>query len=348
MKAARLHEPGGALVITEVADLRPRPGSAIVRVQAAFVPPFMTKVRADSVRPGSGYRTPPFPFTPGIDAVGVVESVAAGVTAVQPGDRVYCNPFYGPRDAKTNGARAFIGSFALDAESVSILEQWRDGAFAERMILPAECVVPLPSTLDVSGGILCRLGWLGTAAAALRKAGMEQGSTVVVNGATGLLGSSAVALALALGAHRVFALGRSPTGLAAVAALDSARVVPTKAPDRIDAADVLISCVDGGDASLLARLLACMRVGGHCVVIGATSEPLPVSLGWLLANDITLRGSLWFERQDADRVLELAVSRDFDFSIFAAETFALAQVEEALAAACRRASPLTHVALDCR
>ena len=86
MKAIRVREFGAPAVlkIENIPDLTPGPGQVVIAVKAAGVNPVDTYIRA-----GTYARKPPLPYTPGSDAGGVIESVAADVTRFKPGDRVY-------------------------------------------------------------------------------------------------------------------------------------------------------------------------------------------------------------------------------------------------------------------
>jgi NADPH:quinone reductase-like Zn-dependent oxidoreductase len=339
MKAARLHALGGPILVQDISVPQPLAGAVLVRVEAAFVPPFMAGIVA-----GSGYTLPPMPFTPGIDAVGRVERVGPGVSGLLPGARVYCNPFHAPDGSGRAARRLFIGSFALGVHSASLFEQWRDGAYAEMVLLPQECVIPVPPEVTAPAQVLCRLGWLGTAHAAFRKARFAGGEVVIVHGATGLLGSSAVLLALALGASLVQVSGRDTESLNRLAAVDP-RIVTVAEPDRAEPAALLLSCVSGGEAEALARLLMRLQGGGECILIGAPERPFLVEAGRLLRDQISIRGSLWHETQDIDDLFALSADGRLDLSLFAARTFPLAEINVALAASQARTDPLAHVAV---
>ena len=84
MQAIRIHEFGGpeVLRLEELPNLTPGPGEVVVRVKAAGVNPVDTYIRAGV------YNAPPFPFTPGFDAAGEVETVGTGVTRVAAGQIV--------------------------------------------------------------------------------------------------------------------------------------------------------------------------------------------------------------------------------------------------------------------
>jgi D-arabinose 1-dehydrogenase-like Zn-dependent alcohol dehydrogenase len=325
-----------------VPDPKLRPGSVIVRVETALAANFMTKI----VDGSGGYTTPPRPFTPGMDAIGTVESVAEGVRGLSAGDRVYCDTYFEPRYPASTGERIFIGNIAMGPHSVPLLHEWPDGVYAEKVRLPAECVIPLRPEPDSSPAILCRLGWLGTAYAGLRKVGTPPGAVVAVNGASGLLGCSAVVVALALGASQVFAIGRRRDALDAVAAIDP-RVVAATDAASIPPVDVALTSIDGADSSSLEALLPRIRRRGGFVVVGAPKPPMAVNVPLLMRNEITLRGSFWFERDQVGEILRLATSRQMALSAFDAEVFDLSRINEAMAAAKVRANPLRHVAISC-
>src|SRR3954451_23480563 len=85
MQAIRVHQTGGpeVLKLENVPDPRPGPGQVVVMVRAVGVNPVDTYVRSGR------YGQKVFPYTPGADAAGVVESVGDGIRGFKPGDRVY-------------------------------------------------------------------------------------------------------------------------------------------------------------------------------------------------------------------------------------------------------------------
>jgi NADPH:quinone reductase-like Zn-dependent oxidoreductase len=85
VKAIRVHQFGGpeVLRLEEVATPRPGTRQVLVRVQAIGVNPVETYQRS-----GSNPQLV-LPWTPGLDAAGVIETIGAEVTSGRPGDRVY-------------------------------------------------------------------------------------------------------------------------------------------------------------------------------------------------------------------------------------------------------------------
>src|SRR3982751_5426980 len=89
--AIRVHQTGGPEVLKweEVEVGEPGPGQVKLRQEAAGL-------NFIDVYHRTGLYPQPLPFTPGVEGAGVVESVGAGVTAVNPGDRVaYAGPIGG-------------------------------------------------------------------------------------------------------------------------------------------------------------------------------------------------------------------------------------------------------------
>lgn len=86
MQAIRVYGFGGPEVmrLEEIPDPKAGPGQVIVQVRAIGVNPVDTYIPA-----GTYAKLPPLPFTPGMDAAGVIETVGEGVLTVANGDRVY-------------------------------------------------------------------------------------------------------------------------------------------------------------------------------------------------------------------------------------------------------------------
>ena len=71
MKSVRIVEGCNEFVVESIAPPRMRTGAAIVRTEAALLPPYM------SALPLGEWMTPPRPFTPGQCAIGIVEEADA-------------------------------------------------------------------------------------------------------------------------------------------------------------------------------------------------------------------------------------------------------------------------------
>ncbi len=146
----------------------------LVRIRAACVNPYdwrLLRANPYLVRLMKGLRRPRQAVVAGADMAGVVESVGRDVTRFRPGDEVY-------------------------AESDA-------GCFAEYVSVGEERVAPKPANLTFEQAAAVPMAAM-TALQGLRNVGrIEEGQRVLVNGASGGVGSFAVQLAKALGAAEV-------------------------------------------------------------------------------------------------------------------------------------------------
>ncbi len=166
VKAARFSRFGGpeVLEIVDLPDPHPGPGQVRIAVRAAGVNPSDWKKR-------EGLMDPELPQTMGYEAAGVVDELGEGVADVAVGDRV----------------------FGLSAEGA---------AQAELTVL--SFYAPIPPSLDFPGAAALPAA-IETATRALDQldvgAGAGRGSTLLINGASGSVGSAAVQLAVVRGAR---------------------------------------------------------------------------------------------------------------------------------------------------
>lgn len=86
MKRIRVYECGKpeVMVLEDASEPKPENGQIVVKIHAAGVNPVDTYMRAG----GQGY-APNLPYTPGVDAAGVIAAIGADVTGIAVGDRVY-------------------------------------------------------------------------------------------------------------------------------------------------------------------------------------------------------------------------------------------------------------------
>jgi NADPH:quinone reductase-like Zn-dependent oxidoreductase len=244
MRAAVLHTPGGAPAYGSHPDPQPAAGHSLVTVTAAPIVP-LDLLAASGV---SYFGRPAVPYVPGVQGVGIVESS----DELEPGTRVW---------------------FATRAGTAP-----GDGSLAERCAVPDVDVVPLDA--DVPDAALAALGLSAVAAwiSLTRRASLQQGERVLVLGAGGAVGQSAVAIAKLLGAGRVVAVCRSPEAQARARRAGADEVVPLAGDVETLAArfreagggdvDVVIDPVFGAAATAASRVLS---EGGRLVNLGGMS-----------------------------------------------------------------------------
>jgi alcohol dehydrogenase len=340
VKAAWLRDFDSPLEAVEIPDPRLRPGAVIVRVLAAFVPGAMIEFTRGRVP----FALPTPPYVPGTDAIGMVEAIADDVHGLRVGEAVYCDDRVSVPGQPEVGA--YVGLTGTVPGAEAVLAQWPNGAFAERFMLPADCFTPLGEAATIAPALLARLGYFGTAYHAIRRGAFAPGQVVVVNGATGILGVSAVLLLLAMGAARIVAMGRRASALERLRALDRRRVVAVRVDgDAIDAhalidaagerAHLFVDAI-GFTRSAAATLagIGALAHGGHAVLVGGVNVDVPIAYATqMIGLELTIRGSEWFPRAAAAELLRMVGAGVLDLSCLEVRAFPLEQAQAAVAAA---------------
>lgn len=301
MRAVVIKGFGAEPELVEISVPEPGPGELLVRIHAAGVNPFDWKV-ADGALEGVVEHV--FPFVMGSDGAGVVESVGSGVADFRPGQRVYGQFMQLPKGQ---------GSYA---EYVLVDAVGKIATIPDRLSFTLAAALPTATV---------------TAYQAVRAMGLEPGHTVLVNGASGGVGQSAVQFAAGQGARVVATSPRDLTGhlrelgadhvidFTAGAVVDQVRVAY---PDGIHA--VLDLVTGPGDPNPLGALL---RAGGILVSTNGAADPARLAeqnrTGINLYNDAT--------RMDLETLAGLAADGRIRVRIDA--EIALADAPDAVASA---------------
>ena len=217
---------------------------------------------------------PPCPFVPGAEVAGRVRAVGAGVTHLRPGDRV----------------AAFCGS----------------GGYAQVASAPATQVYALPDSLDftTAAGFLITYG---TSYHALKdRARLRAGETLLVLGAAGGVGLTAVELGAVMGA-RVIAAASSPEKCALARQYGAVETIDYSTEDlraRLKTltdgrgVDVVYDPVGGARAEAALKSLAW---GGRQLVIGFAAGEIPkMPANLLLLKSADLLGVFWGQALKAE------------------------------------------------
>lgn len=260
MLAAYVAEHGGPEVVAlrELPEPVPGPDDVIV------APDYSAINFPDLLIIANRYQVSvPVPFVPGSEFAGRIVRVGANVDARRVGELVF-------------GATM-------------------NGAFAERVRVPADGVSPLPRGLNTREGAVFGVSYR-TAYSALRRAGeVTPGEWVVVLGASGAVGTATIDVALALGAS-VVAVASTDQKLAVCASRGATGLVRSGEGSVRDAirevtgegADVVIDLVGG---PLAEQSLRALRYGGRFVTVGYASGEIPrIALNLLLVKGVQARG----------------------------------------------------------
>ena len=264
MKAVLCTRAGSAddLEFGDVADPVAAAGEVVVRIAAVGLNFFDTLIIA-----GKYQYKPAFPFSPGAEFAGVVESIGSGVTDFTAGERV--------------------------------MGYARYGAARERLAVAASRLIKLPDALDFDRAAgLCIT--YGTSYYALKnRAGLQAGETLAVLGASGGVGLAAVELGKLMGA-RVIACASSDDKLAftkqhgADATVNYASVDLRGALKELGGEhgiDVIYDPVGGAYSEAALRAIAWQ---GRFLVVGFAAGDIPkLPLNLVLLKGCDVRGVFW-------------------------------------------------------
>ena len=264
MKAVlcKSYGPPEDLVVEEVAPPKVDEESVLIEVHAAGVN------FADTLIIQNKYQMkPPLPFSPGSEVSGVALEVGAKVKNVRPGDRIL----------------AITG--------------W--GGYAEQAVGHRSTVYPIPESLDMVQAASIPTVY-GTSCYALKqRGGLRPGETLLVLGATGGVGLTAVELGRQMGA-RVLAAGGSDEKLKIAAEYGADHLInyrektikdEVKALTGGQGADVIYDAV-GGDA--FDQAMRCINWNGRLLVVGFASGRIPeVAVHRVMNKNCQIVGVLW-------------------------------------------------------
>jgi len=267
--------PIDTLVVKDIPSPAPGPKQVLIEVRAAGVN------FPDALMVQGLYQVkPPLPFTPGAEIAGVVKAVGAEVKQFKAGDRV----------------------IALTST----------GGFAEECVADAARTLPLPDGMDFDTGAALVLTYC-TSLHGLKDCGhLQPGETLVVLGAAGGVGISAIEIGKAMGA-RVIAAASSADKLALcrqVGADETIDYSTENLKDRINeltggkGADVVYDPVGGAYTEPAVRALAWR---GRLLIIGFAAGEIPkIPLNLALLKERSLVGVYWGDSTRHDPAGHLA------------------------------------------
>jgi len=258
----REYGPIENLKVEDVPSPRPGPGEVLVEVKASALNyPDVLLVQ------GLYQVKPPLPFSPGMELAGIVKELGADVRGVSAGQRVIASP--------------------------------GRGGFAQECVVAADRVTPLPASMDFETGSAFLLTYCTSLHALQDCGGLRPGDTLVVLGAAGGVGTSAIEIGKAMGA-RVVAAASSEDKLAFCRKLGADETIDYGAADlrqRIleltsgKGADVVYDPVGGAYTDAALRATAWR---GRLLVIGFASGVIPqIKLNLLLLKERSLVGVYW-------------------------------------------------------
>ncbi len=296
MKSVFFRRHGGNEVLEygDWPEPEPGPGDVRVAIRAAALNHLDIFVR-------NGIPDVPLPQVPGADGSGIVDAVGAGVEGVAPGDRVLIQPgLYCNRCEFCRGGEQSL------CVTYQILGEHTPGTFAEKVVVPARNLFPIPEGLSFEQAAAFPLVYQTAWRMVVGRAGLRPGETMLVHGAGGGVAGAAVEIGL-LSGGRIYATTAGEEKLARVrgkgaeVVLDHVKQNVAKEIRSLTGkrgVDVIVDCV--GEATWKSSL-QCAAKGGRIVTCGATSGPNPAEeirlifwkqlsiLGSTMANDREFR-----------------------------------------------------------
>ena len=281
MKAIRIHEDGGPEVLRyeDAPDPEPGPGEVLIRLRAASLNRLDLWVRA-------GLPSVPKPRILGADGAGL----------------------------ESSGRRVVINPGIEHGDRISVVGEHMDGTHAELIAVPDSNVYPLPDEISFEEAAAFPLVFETVYRMLVTRAALQPGEWVLVWGAGSGIGSAALVIARALGAH-VVATSSTDAKLELARGLGAEVVVNHATGDVLAAVreatggpgvDVVVEHV--GEATWQTSLQA-VRPHGRIAVCGATTGPNPkAALHRVWWKQLTILGSTMGTTEDFEGAFELVKS----------------------------------------
>ncbi|MFH1359840.1 MAG: NADPH:quinone reductase [Candidatus Omnitrophota bacterium] len=260
MKAISVSEFGdtGVLRLQDVPDLKPVANEILVDIKAIGVNPVDTYIRA-----GTYPVRPTLPYTPGMDAAGLVAAVGEEIKEFNAGDHVYV------------------------AGSIT-------GTYAQQAICSPSQVHPLPDNISFKQGAAIGVPYVAAYRALFTKAKSVSKETVLVHGASGGVGTASVQLARTLG-MKILATAGTEKGRQLVLEQGADFAIDHHAENYLDE---IMKITEGQGVNVILEMLSNVNLGndlkmiakkGRIVVIGCRGE-VTINPRDAMSKDATILG----------------------------------------------------------
>lgn len=279
--------PPDVLQMADIAKPIPKPNEILIKTYATTVTSGDWRVRSLTVPAGFGWMTrlvfgvsrPRQPIL-GSELAGVVESVGEAVSRFKVGDAVF----------------AFSDA--------------RMGCYAEYKCMPQDGAVAC-KPLGLSYGEAAALSFGGTTALDfLRRAKLQRGESVLINGASGAVGAAAVQLARHFGAHVTAVCGTA--NMAWVRALGASQVIDYTQEDFTQNGQTYHVIMDTVGTAPFSRCQASLRDGGRLLlVLAGLADMLHAPWASLTSGKKVIAGPVSVRAEDLPLLAELATTGAF-------------------------------------
>lgn len=259
MRALICPGTGQPPVLTRIDPPQPGPGQVALRIRACGLN-FADLLMID----GTYQDTPPAPFVMGMELAGEVTALGPGTTGPAIGTRV----------------AVYAGQ----------------GGLAEAGVFDADRCLPIPDSMSWEQAAAFQIAYGTSHLALTRRAALAAGETLLVLGAAGGVGLTAVEIGKALGAT-VIASARGAERLRVAQAAGADHLIDSDAPDLRGALRALGGvdvCYDAVGGPAFDEALRAMRPEGRMLAIGFASGKVPqVPANLILVKNVSVIGLYW-------------------------------------------------------
>ncbi|KAF9199642.1 hypothetical protein BGZ49_010219 [Haplosporangium sp. Z 27] len=325
-------------------------GDVVVKILAARVLNY-----AGEIFNGSRVYPTRLPFVPGSGGIGVIKSVGPGSVHLQVGQTVFIDPTVRSRDHPISPEVMLQGLVAV-GEAQKMQDVWLNGSWAEEMLVPVENITVIPPSVreKYESAQLTSLGNYAVPYGGFLAGNFRPGQTVAITGSTGPFGSSAIAVALSMGARRVLASGRNRKQLEEYVSKYGSRVVPVvsigdeakdtqqfkEAAGEGFAIDFVFDMLPPTAPFSIVRSAICaLRFGGTAVLMGGVQASAEIPYYQLMGNNITIKGNFMYTRDAPTTLIALVDAGLLDLDAVKPKVFKLDDIESAIEWAGKNALP---------
>lgn len=292
MRAAKIEQPG-AMQVVEIPCPEPTAGEVLIRVMASGI-------CGTDVHIFRGEYLGGYPVIPGHEFAGVVEAVGAGVTRVQPGDRVAVEP-----NIACDACEACLNNRQNFCQNWQAVGVTRPGAMAQYTTAPEKCVFAIG---ELSFEQAAFVEPLSCVLHGLERLAPEMADRALLLGA-GPIGCLLLQGVMAQGATRVTVVDKNPARLAFAGQFGAPELFADLQDVPRDAYDVVIDAT--GAIPVMQRAPDFARPGGKVLLFGVppSGKDLCVDAFQIFRKGLTLLSSYTSVRNSYQAVEMLRAGR---------------------------------------
>ncbi|QCQ90239.1 alcohol dehydrogenase catalytic domain-containing protein [Rhodococcus sp. SGAir0479] len=297
-RAVHVQSPGAPLTLVDVETRSPERDHVRIDVAACGV------CGTDHGFVSGGFPGMSWPLTPGHEIAGTIAEVGPGVDAFAVGDRVAVGWFGG----HCNQCVPCRQGIFIHCERMQVPSWQYPGGYAESVTVPANALARIPEGLSFTeAGPLSCAGV--TTFDALRKTRARPGDRVAVLGVGGL-GHLGVQFARAMGFETI-AIARGAAKADDAHRFGADHYIDSTAGDVATALQALggarVVLATAANSKAMADTVGGLTPRGELVIVGVTSDPLPISPQQLIMPGLSVTGHPSGTARDVEETMHFAV-----------------------------------------